>query len=75
MLETTLWFHLQGSENPDFSTLEDDTTMLSDDNVHQSPSDVQPFPRGTETPTAWLQKPKNSYCSTSASVVGTIGNG
>jgi hypothetical protein len=43
--------------------------------VHQSPSDVQPFPRGTETPTAWLQKPKNSYCSTIASIVVTIGNG
>jgi hypothetical protein len=75
MLQTTWWFHLQGSENPDFLTLKDDTTMLSGDNVHQSPTDVQPFPRGTETPTAWLQKPKNSYCSTSASIVGTIGNG
>lgn len=63
MLQTTWWFHLQGSENPDFSTLEDETTMLSDNNVHQSPSDVEPYPRGTETPTAWLQKPKNLYCS------------
>jgi hypothetical protein len=59
MLQTAWWFHLQGSENPDFSTLVDETTMLSENNAHQSPSDVEPYPRGTETRTARLQKPKN----------------
>jgi len=42
-----------------FWTLEGDTTMLPQNTGHQSSSDAEAHPRGTETSTALLQKPEN----------------
>jgi len=42
-----------------FWTLEDETTMLPLNTGHQSPSDVEAHPRGTEMSTALLQEPEN----------------
>jgi hypothetical protein len=39
----------------DFSTLKNEITMLSENIWHQSPSDVEPNPKGTETSTARMQ--------------------
>jgi hypothetical protein len=39
-------------------TLEDETTMLPSHIGHQSPSEVKPHPRTTETSTALLHHPK-----------------